>query len=329
MKFCRIFTVFFMLLLLQNTAVAVTVRDAVFTTKNAGTVVFKHADHINKKAMSKNCRACHDTVFDLKNKKSFSMADMKKGKSCGVCHEGKKAFALEACARCHQTKDKIYAVKETGPTRFGHARHLLQSADCGVCHPKLFTTAKNKRFSMADMKKGQSCGACHNGTQAFGLDSCIICHPVKEITYQVKETGPTHFSHKSHLSVAECGSCHPKLYAPKQKNRRAGMAAMGTGKSCGACHNSKQAFSVKECMKCHPTGELLFEEKSTGNVIFSHTSHTALYGCGDCHSALYTTSRSKLKVSMAAMEKGKSCGSCHEGKTAFSVQDKCELCHKM
>jgi c(7)-type cytochrome triheme protein len=107
------------------------------------------------------------------------------------------------------------------------------------------------------------------------------------------------------------------------------MADMEKGKSCGACHNSKQAFSVKECSKCHPTGELLFEEKSTGNIIFSHKSHTALYSCGDCHATIFKTARSTVKVSMQEMEKGKSCGGCHDGKTAFSVKDKCESCHKM
>ena len=104
---------------------------------------------------------------------------------------------------------------------------------------------------------------------------------------------------------------------------------MAKGKSCCACHDSKQAFSVNDCAKCHPTGELLFEEKSTGNVVFSHKFHAGLYRCGDCHTALYKTARSKVRVSMQNMEKGKSCGSCHDGKTAFSVKDKCEACHKM
>ncbi len=179
------------------------------------------------------------------------------------------------------------------------------------------------------MKKGKSCGACHNGKKAFGLDTCVTCHPVKDITYKVKETGPTHFSHKNHLAVAECGTCHPTLYAPNQKNRRVGMAAMEKGKSCGACHNSKQAFSIKECSQCHPAAEVVFEEKSAGNVVFSHKYHTALYTCVDCHASLYKTTRSMVKVSMQEMEKGKSCGGCHDGKTAFSVKEKCESCHHM
>ena len=325
---CRCFlSICAMLLLLQGTAFAVTIRDAVYTTKDTGRVVFNHGNHLNQKGLANNCRACHDAIFDLKKKKHYSMADMGKGKSCGACHDGKSAFSSGECVLCHQTREIVYTAKETGTTGFSHKTHLVASADCRVCHPSVFAAGPNKRFTMADMGKGKSCGACHNGKRAFGLGSCVSCHPVKEITYEVKETGPTHFSHTAHLGVTGCAACHPKLYAPNRQNKRAGMAAMEKGKSCGACHNSKQAFSVKECSKCHPTRELLFEEKSTGNVTFSHKFHMGLYTCADCHTPLYRTTRSKIKVSMQEMEQGKSCGGCHDGKTAFSVKEKCESCH--
>jgi c(7)-type cytochrome triheme protein len=328
----KCFLILFALVLslsVESTVSAVTVRDAVYLTKNAGKVVFSHTEHISRKGLNNNCRACHDAIFDLKKKKHVSMAEMEKGRSCGACHDGKNAFALKECARCHKTRDLVYKVKATGPTGFSHTSHLATTSDCGVCHPSLFAAGPNKRFSMTDMEKGKSCGACHNGRKAFGLDACVTCHPVKAITYKVKETGPTHFSHNTHLEVAKCGTCHPKLYAPNQKNKRVGMAAMEKGLSCGACHNSRKAFSVKECSKCHPTGELLFEEKSTGNVVFSHKFHSGLYRCGDCHTSIYETNRSKMKVSMQEMEKGRSCGACHEGKTAFNVSEKCEGCHKL
>jgi c(7)-type cytochrome triheme protein len=318
-------------LIFHSTVSAVTVKDAVYLTKNAGKVVFSHTGHIRLKGMANDCRVCHDAIFDLKRKRHFSMVEMEKGLSCGACHDGIKAFGLKECARCHQTREVTFKVKATGPTGFSHTSHLATSGDCGVCHPSHFAAGpgKHKHSSMTDMEKGKSCGACHNGRKAFGLAACVACHPAGDITYKVKETGPTHFSHKTHIEVEKCGACHPKLYAPNRKNRRVGMAAMEKGLSCGACHNSRQAFSVKECSKCHPTGELLFEEKSTGNVMFSHTSHTGLYRCGDCHTSIYETTRSKLKVSMQEMEKGRSCGACHEGKTAFNVSEKCESCHKM
>jgi len=316
-------------LALPGAAIAVTVREVVFTAKDTGRVVFSHADHITRKGLNKNCRVCHDQLFDLKKKRHYSMAEMEQGRSCGACHDGKGAFPLEECARCHQTREITFRIKATGPTGFSHAKHLKVSADCGVCHPSLYAAGPNKHFSMADMKKGKSCGACHDGRQTFGLDACVNCHPVKEITYKVKETGPTHFSHKKHLSFVACGACHPKLYAPTRKNRPVGMAAMEKGKSCGACHDSKQAFSVKECAKCHPAGEVLFADKHAGNVIFSHKTHGGLYRCGECHTALFRTARSKVKVSMQEMEKGRSCGRCHEGRTAFDVRNACDSCHKI
>lgn len=329
MKSGRIVSALILLMIFQSAAYAVTVRDVVYQTKNAGKVVFSHTGHISRKGMTNDCRVCHDGIFNLKKKKHATMAAMEKGASCGACHDGKRAFGLKECARCHQTREITYKVKATGPTGFSHTSHLATSGDCGVCHPALFAAGPNKRSSMKDMEKGKSCGACHNGRKAFGLAACVRCHPAGEITYKVKETGPTHFSHKTHIEVEKCGACHPKLYAPNRKNRRVGMAAMEKGLSCGFCHNARQAFSVKECLRCHPAGELLFEEKSTGNVVFSHTSHTGLYRCGDCHTSIYGTNRSRLKVSMQEMEKGRSCGACHEGKTAFNVSEKCESCHKL
>jgi c(7)-type cytochrome triheme protein len=309
---------------------ALDIKDKTFSTENAGKVVFSHAIHLKKKsAKSQNisCKACHNDA--MKKNVHYTMAQMEQGKSCGQCHNGKRAFALAKCAACHKVKDIAFKVKETGPVLFKHTVHLQEKGDCGACHNTLFNTGKNPRVSMTAMEQGKSCGACHNGKKAFGLDKCASCHPVKEITYKVEATGPTHFSHKFHVEVAGCGKCHPALYSVNQQNKRVGMAAMEKGKSCGACHNSKDAFSVKECSKCHPVRDVMFEDKTLGDVIFRHNNHTGLYTCVDCHTSLYKTTRNKVKVPMQAMEKGKSCGACHDGKTAFSVKEQCKSCHQI
>jgi len=327
---CRFVLLIVMLaLFFVSDAMAVAIRDVTFKTRDAGKVVFSHKAHMQQKAMTGDCKVCHETLFSFKKSVRFTMADMEKGKSCGACHNGTEAFPLTECAGCHQVKDITYRVKATGPTRFSHKQHLAASPDCRVCHPKLFAAGPNKRTSMAQMERGASCGACHNGKKASPLNNCSTCHPTKEITYQVKATGPTIFSHNSHLAVSRCDSCHPKLYTPSRNNKRSTMAAMEKGASCGACHNGKQAFAVKECLRCHPARELVFEEKSVGNVSFSHKSHASMFGCADCHPARYGTTRTTLKVSMKEMEKGKSCGACHDGKSAFGVQKQCDACHKM
>jgi len=75
--------------------------------------------------------------------------------------------------------------------------------------------------------------------------------------------------------------------------------------------------------------DVVFEDKTLGDVMFSHNNHTGLYTCVDCHTSLYNTTRSKVKVSMQEMEKGKSCGACHDGKTAFTVKEQCKSCHQI
>jgi c(7)-type cytochrome triheme protein len=180
---------------------------------------------------------------------------------------------------------------------------------------------------MAQMEKGESCGACHNGTKAFAIEKCGGCHPTpREIVFKVRETGPTIFHHEEHAASFNCAACHDKLYVIGAK-KHLPMAAMEKGKSCGACHNKKEAFAINSCQKCHPVKEIHFKVEGAGNVKFSHSAHLGMYSCRDCHSAIFPAKISTRAVSMSEMEKGKSCGACHDGKTAFSVKEKCDSCH--
>ncbi len=68
--------------------------------------------------------------------------------------------------------------------------------------------------------------------------------------------GPVTYSHEKHKEkFPKCNACHTKVF--KMKKGKSGpltMAAMNEGKFCGACHDGKQAFSVKDeasCNKCH------------------------------------------------------------------------------
>jgi c(7)-type cytochrome triheme protein len=64
------------------------------------------------------------------------------------------------------------------------------------------------------------------------------------------------FSHDSHVGAAKkkCSECHYGIYTNHSQHKAVGMAGMRAGKSCGACHDGKKAFSVvtsKDCEKCH------------------------------------------------------------------------------
>lgn len=310
------------------TASAVEVRNVTFQTKSAGKVVFSHKDHIKKSGMTNNCNACHDSIYAIKKKVTYTMADMEKGKSCGACHNGSKAFALKECARCHLVKEITYNVKATGPTHFSHKKHLAANPDCNTCHPALYAAGPNKRVTMAQMYQGKSCGACHDSKQAFSIKNCSGCHTVKDLKFTVSGIGTVGFSHTKHAESLSCDKCHTRLYATSRSKSSVSMAQMYKGKSCGACHDGKKIFDIKSCGSCHPTSDKNYSIKGAGNVQFKHASHTGLYSCEKCHDKLYPTGKNKTKVSMKAMEKGKSCGACHDGKTAFTVAENCATCHK-
>jgi len=72
--------------------------------------------------------------------------------------------------------------------------------------------------------------------------------------------GKVTFDGKVHADKGlKCADCHtkPKLFEMKKGGGKMTMAAMNEGKSCGACHDGKKAFSVKapaDCVKCHKAG---------------------------------------------------------------------------
>ena len=242
-------------------------------------------------------------------------------------------MCCSAPAAALEIKDKTFSTENAGKVVFSHDTHLKKKTaksaniSCKACHNNAMK--KGVHYTMAQMEQGKSCGQCHNGKAAFRLAKCTACHKVRDITFKVKETGPVLFKHSVHLQKkSECGACHNSLFKTGA-NPPVSMAAMEKGRSCGACHNGKKSFALAECSNCHPTKEITFIEKDAGNISFSHKNHTSIYNCGECHPLIFKTARSKTRVSMKEMEAGKSCGSCHDGKTAFSVKEKCESCHKI
>ncbi len=68
-----------------------------------------------------------------------------------------------------------------GPVTFSHERHLSFQAgpDCTPCHQKAFSLLRHAAdpLKMETMSRGESCGLCHNGKQAFSAsDQCDRCH---------------------------------------------------------------------------------------------------------------------------------------------------------
>jgi len=316
-------------------------KDIKFNFKNADSVVFRHDFHLKK--YNNNCKICHDAIYNLRNKKRSTMAEMEKTKSCGACHSGVKAFSVASekdCSRCHigKPRDITYAVKGLGTTQFSHSLHIAKTGGaCKGCHNGKVITGKDKAVTMAEMEKGRTCGACHNGKRTFAVTAnCDRCHKglkPAEVTFALKGIAPATFSHAIHTQAYSCKECHTKIFPFKSVVGKSTMVDMEKGTSCGVCHNGKDAFaSSGDCAKCHKglkPGKIMFNT-SAGEAAFSHEFHLQSYKCADCHTKIFPYKAGALKATMAQMESGKSCGACHnKGKDAFPVQDDCSKCHKM
>jgi c(7)-type cytochrome triheme protein len=96
------------------------------------------------------------------------------------------AFAASAAgeAPLRLPPDLVFRGAEGSPgmVTFDHGSHLNEKKpECTTCHPAVFRILKTGstaplRVDHASMDAGRQCGACHNGTRAFGLDQCALCH---------------------------------------------------------------------------------------------------------------------------------------------------------
>lgn len=68
-----------------------------------------------------------------------------------------------------------------------------------------------------------------------------------------------------------------------------------------------------------------------GKVIFDGKVHADKgLKCNDCHTKIFQMKKGAAKMTMAAINKGEFCGTCHNGKKAFKSSDpaNCTKCHK-
>jgi c(7)-type cytochrome triheme protein len=78
-------------------------------------------------------------------------------------------------------------------------------------------------------------------------------------------------------------------------------------------------------------GTIVFT-KPVKAVVFEHKFHIAQgLDCDSCHSGLFEmatgTAEGNDDFTMASLYKGKYCGACHDGKTAFASNTRCTVCH--
>ncbi len=79
--------------------------DITYRPKGAAKVTFNHEYHVSLKGQ--RCNNCHYKTFQMTGGAEYKMdmATLTKGKFCGSCHDGRKAFDVKdanGCKRCHK-----------------------------------------------------------------------------------------------------------------------------------------------------------------------------------------------------------------------------------
>jgi c(7)-type cytochrome triheme protein len=72
------------------------------TAESVPTAVFPHWAH----RIRFTCNVCHPAIYPMKaGETQITMDDIDARKSCGICHNGKVAFAstISTCFKCHAT----------------------------------------------------------------------------------------------------------------------------------------------------------------------------------------------------------------------------------
>jgi c(7)-type cytochrome triheme protein len=72
---------------------------------------------------------------------------------------------------------------------------------------------------------------------------------------------------------------------------------------------------------------------SPGPVVFSHVSHVDLQrpNCSACHADQFRlTEPARAVTGFVTGERlhQELCGTCHDGKTAFGIEEACDICHR-
>ena len=77
-------------------------EDILFNRSPLGPVLFSHDRHVRSHNL--DCDQCHPTLYPTQGRSNpVGMSEMFDGKSCGACHNGKKAFAVQGdCSKCHK-----------------------------------------------------------------------------------------------------------------------------------------------------------------------------------------------------------------------------------
>ena len=201
-------------------------------------VTFRHWTHRDKYT----CRLCHvDIEFSqYPGETGILEEDNRDGRYCGVCHNGKEAFAVKECSKCHpkdrnhnkeverQAKKAFFKFKKSmPPSMYGNKIDWMKAESDGKINPK-------------DSMPGVS----------FDQPNMIINRRDEPRSPKLPGLPDIIFSHSKHVVWNGCGMCHPESFAIETGKTEMTMKEIIAGEFCGRCHGTV-AFPLNDCSRCH------------------------------------------------------------------------------
>lgn len=196
-------------------------------------VVFVHWSHRARYT----CRVCHQELgFGMRlGDTGITRSQIVSGKTCGLCHDGTRAFSAKdagSCVKCHLENmaelerqfDDFAAYLPM--SRFGNAIDWAAAVKRGLVTPANSLAAQVTLPFPEKLKQPLKLGTSS---------------PRSDVA----------FSHQEHFAELDCSSCHPDIFNIKKKSTADfTMETNIYGSFCGACH-MQVAFPMNDCKRCH------------------------------------------------------------------------------
>ncbi|MDT8419091.1 MAG: cytochrome c3 family protein [Desulfuromonadales bacterium] len=214
--------------------------------------------------------------------------------------------------------DNFSPQSEMDPVIFPHWLHRTKYS-CRLCHVDLgfVMQAKENKITENDIRKGQYCGACHNGKESFAPES------------QDASGGTTRNCHRCHFpdnSKLKSDFYRFSKSMPKERFGNGINWLMAEEQGLIAIKDSLPGISnMTATFKGPEDSSLPAGESNIPNIIFSHTKHAVWNGCALCHPDPFGVEKAAQEYGMQEIFDGRFCGECH-GKVAFPSLD-CRRCH--
>ncbi len=203
-------------------------------------VTYPHSAHTQWLA----CANCHPAIFPLRQAKPtvITMAKIRAGEYCGVCH-GKVAFGVaNECHRCHTSSQPSVEYHPPEP------RKPIEKAQNWDEAAKLLPVT----LGVPDWVKALTEGviAPRAGIDPKTEDQAVLPLDV-ELVPAAGDMFKVIFPHKSHTEWLGCPNCHTAIFQMAKGADPITMEKINAGQYCGVCHG-KVAFPATTCGRCHP-----------------------------------------------------------------------------